>query len=332
MIKAVSLSSLFKISLSLFFSLILTACGGGGGSGGGNATDNTPTLLDIYNPENYTKNNLNDSSLNGIWMLVEKTTLEFDLSYISSLTGFFTLDYSRRTTVNINELDVPAQAPPLPVQLPDLAFIHCMDNSLLSVENADLLGGTIALQIEGFTFEGSIINNNRIEGRLIGSDGDGANVINSQITLVKIFDPSSPEIQPQSLSSNTIDISIQSDQIQDKPPLCFEETEFSGKSYIDNELVDISGHSLFIATLYDADNSGITFIDEGADILLLDLNIDDINFKSLETNTPTAMFLQDENASFNINSGSLSILSGSASGTDNFGQTANVNFYFNFNP
>lgn len=305
------ISNIEKLAISFLLLILLTACGGGGGGSSNDSSDTNGSEPDIYLADNYINTSLDDSSLGGVWMLVEKSTLEFDLDDVSAIEGFFELDYSRRSIISIVEFPIDATDP-------DILAIHCLDNNIISFELATVFAGVINLQLEGFYFEGSIVNNNLIEGQLYG-ESEGAQMLESSISLVKIASPEQP-------FDTSVNISIGSEVIEDTSLGCFEQTEFSGESFIDNQLVNISGISLYASGLLDPDGDGTVFLDDGVDISILEILVDDVNVKSLETNTPTSMFFLEENAAISITNNTTSTLSASASGTDEFGVTANVDF------
>lgn len=295
-----------KLIITVATLIIVSACGGGsgGGSSGGSSSPST-----IFSADTYVNEAVDDSSLEGLWMLVESSTLQFDLDDFTAAEGLFELDYQRRALVVIIELDSTR-----------LVMLHCMDNELLSFDEMQLSGGTLTSSLEGFDFSGSVVSNNRIEAQLSGNlfSGGGA-IINSQLTLIKIDDfvNETPRVEP-----GTVNINIQSATGQinfdDWTAIFFEQVEIEGEGVVDGQLIPISGESIYFYANFDVNEDMSISPEEEVGASILDIRADGIRQRSLTVDYFNNVLSNEESANINISASDNNSLRGTASGDDDF--------------
>ena len=311
------MSEIYK-PIFLFLNIaLLGACSSGGGDDNNTSVVSTPI---IYEAASYEVSGLDDTNLRGLWMLVENSTLQFDLDDFSALEGNFDLNYQRRSLVFIDNTDTNDN---------EIVLLHCMENNSYTFVLGSANSGVINFSIEGFVFNGSVINNTRIEGSLEGSSS-GVDMLNSEMTLLKINDLSSDIVDTGTMAM-TIQTASQQENLQDLAPSCFEQVSFNGEEFIAGQLVPVEGESIYVLSFEDINNDSRLTVDESVSILMVQASSGDQQSSYLEIVTPKQSLITEGNALININENSPSILSGSVSGADAFIPSITGNATFTIN-
>ncbi|MGK0441019.1 MAG: hypothetical protein ACJA0N_000815 [Pseudohongiellaceae bacterium] len=213
-------------------SILVTACGGGGGD------DSTETAVDdtpaIYRAANYSRPEVYDSSLQGTWVLVEKSTIQFDLGDFSAQEGFFEQDYYRRTLVSLFDDESGTEAS------------FCMDSGD-SFADPDLTldPSNIEFTVGGFTFKGTAVNNNEIRGEFTGVNDQNVTMLNSEVTLHKIASYDDESEAYFDLGDLILD-DTEGNSISNHEIVCFEQMSLSGDNYISGTLVSLDIERVYI--------------------------------------------------------------------------------------
>lgn len=273
-----------------------SACGGGGGGGSSEAAasvaiDSTPA---IYKPDNYINSEVYDGSLQGTWVLIENSTLQFDLDDFSSLEGFFELQYYRRTLVYLYDDEYGVDA------------FYCMDGGLYTEDyGINLSADDVSFNVGAYTFNGTAVNNNHIEGSFTGVS-DGADFLRSTVTLHKLesYD-SGPWVD-----FGTLDFEPSSESFAVS---CYEQVSLSGEDYIDGTLVPVSAELLFVDGYDDSFDL--------ASFTAFEVDVDGEAASLVEVDTPLNYYLDDESVAITLQNNTVNSIKGtvsSASGTVTF--------------
>lgn len=310
-----------KFFCACVFVSTLAACGGGGGGGGGNSTSGVDAQNSIYLAESYVNSALDDSSINGLFMLVESSTLQFDLDNFSAFEGLFELDYQRRALFVIFDTE-DGRA---------LVF-HCLDNNGVSLSDIEFSGGTLSGRVEGYDFTASVVNNNRLEGAFSGGAvfSDSGAILRSQFTLVKIDDFTDEDggLDLGTLSATFVDGDTDTTTRYDNFSIeLFEQVDFEGEGVVEGQLVPIVGQSIYFPIVERDEIDPFIAIDFG-EVTLIDIASDGERVRSVDIETQDDFLINESTANITISGNSINNLSGTASAVNDFASSERVSISF----
>lgn len=193
--------------------IALNGCGGGGGGGSDEFPQVGSSIPAMYRPASYENNTTSDLSLTGTWMLVARRDITIDSTFIK-----LRVDDNQRASVLINDnLDGTA------------TVIDCLLDGVRQ-QTVSATGGVFNFSFSTtLSFQGSIVNNNLLEGSLVSFSPEV--VVNfSDVSLVKINDlPSFPGSGftlgefSQTLTHNTVP--ALSGSLSNQPVHCFKQND-----------------------------------------------------------------------------------------------------------
>lgn len=211
-------------------SFLLIGCGGDSSKSKEN---------NLYDVNSYIDSEVDDEYLTGTWMLVEERESIFgSRGNIESMN----VKHDRRAIINIYDN-----------QNGTVNVAYCNDE-FIGEEIVDVTGGGILMPIErNVMLEGSILNNTRIEGKLLSD-----NIVHSKVEMVKLANNLSlSKTERFNIGTTSVNISSNSESIREfnnLPIECFEQWSYETQLIISGETSYRSGNKLKVYALTESES------------------------------------------------------------------------------